>query len=226
KVSLEAALRALKEAATSEAAAAAEVKKELASRPTVAEVKTLRHQLRVLQQLEFNANDDDEEEGAGMGSVIAGDEPHGADPEDTASHVERTMEQVIRGRVRRLEADLTSCRRLAEERGAEAARLQHSLDSAAALSAERLETINRLEDDLATAFHSGKGSGKGGGNGGANASGTPRGGYAGGVQVEGTDALRELLGVGEDGEPRGVQAGAGEGAGVGEVELDSHGVLG
>lgn len=26
--------------------------------------------------------------------MVGGDEPHGADPEDTASHVERTMEQV------------------------------------------------------------------------------------------------------------------------------------
>lgn len=26
--------------------------------------------------------------------MMGGDEPHGADPEDTASHVERTMEQV------------------------------------------------------------------------------------------------------------------------------------
>lgn len=62
KVSLEAAFRASKEAAAGEAVAAAELRKELATRPTVAEVKTLRHQLRVLQQLEFNANNDDEEE--------------------------------------------------------------------------------------------------------------------------------------------------------------------
>lgn len=61
-MSLEGALRASKEAAASEAVAAAELRKELAAGPTVAEVKTLRHQLRVLQQLEFNANDDDEEE--------------------------------------------------------------------------------------------------------------------------------------------------------------------
>ena len=27
-------------------------------------------------------------------AIAGGDEPHGADPEDTASHVERTMEQV------------------------------------------------------------------------------------------------------------------------------------
>lgn len=30
---------------------------------------------------------------SGAEVAIAGDEPHGADPEDTASHVERTMEQ-------------------------------------------------------------------------------------------------------------------------------------
>lgn len=28
-------------------------------------------------------------------AMIGGDEPHGADPEDTASHAERTMEQVL-----------------------------------------------------------------------------------------------------------------------------------
>lgn len=121
---------------------------------------------------------------------------------------------MIRGRVRRLEADLTSSRRLAEERGAEANRLQRSLDSAATLSAERLETINRLEDDLATAFRSNSGKSGGGGIGGATALGTPRG---KGAEVEGTDALRELLGVGGDREARG------EGV---EAEVDSHGVLG
>lgn len=63
--------------------------------------------------------------------------------------------QVIRSRVRRLEADLTSSRRLAEERGVDIGRLQRSLDAATLLASDRLEAINRLEDDLATAFRSG-----------------------------------------------------------------------
>jgi len=63
KVSLEAALRASKEAAASEAAAAAGLRKELAAMPSVAEVKSLRQQLRVLQQLEFNADIDADEDG-------------------------------------------------------------------------------------------------------------------------------------------------------------------
>lgn len=80
--------------------------------------------------------------------------------------------QVIRGRVRRFEADLTSSRRVAKECGAEAAELQRSLHSAAALYAERLETITRLEDDLATtAFRSN--SEEGGGGGGVAGLGTP-----------------------------------------------------
>lgn len=61
-MSLEAALRASKEAAAAATAAAAELRKELASRPAVSEVKALRQQLRVLQQLEFNANNDDEDD--------------------------------------------------------------------------------------------------------------------------------------------------------------------
>lgn len=62
KGSLEAALRTAKEASTAAAAAAAELRKELAARPAVSEVKALRQQLRVLQQLEFNANNDDDDE--------------------------------------------------------------------------------------------------------------------------------------------------------------------
>eukprot|EP00752_Nemacystus_decipiens_P018208 g16337.t1 len=213
KVSLEAALRASKEAAATAAAAAAELRKELESRPVVSEVKALRQQLRVLQQLEFNADNDDEDEAGEV--AIAGDEPHGADPEDTASHVERTMEQVIRSRVRRLEADLTSSRRLAEERGAEATRLQRSLDAAAALSAERLETIDRLEDDLAAASQA-KSSGVAGGSTGAGGGvGAPN--ISGGGGGEGANALRELLGVAEE------EAGGGGGGGA---EVGGHGVLG
>eukprot|EP00903_Cladosiphon_okamuranus_P005839 g5780.t1 len=217
KGSLEAALRTSKDAASAATAAAAELKKELAGRPTVSEVKALRQQLRVLQQLEFNA-DNEGDDGVSVAEVaIAGDEPHGADPEDTASHVERTMEQVIRGRVRRLEADLTSSRRLAEERGAEVTRLQRSLDAAAALAAERLETIDRLEDDLATASKA-KSSGVAGGGAGAGAGGggAPKVGV--GVGGEGTEALRELLGVAEG------EAGGGEG--TGGAEVDGRGVLG
>lgn len=61
-MSLEAALKTSKEACAVEAAAAAGLRKELEARPTVSEVKALRRQLRVLQQLEFNASNDDEEE--------------------------------------------------------------------------------------------------------------------------------------------------------------------
>lgn len=62
KASLEAALKTSKEVLSVEAAAAGSLRKELEARPTVSEVKTLRRQLRVLQQLEFNASNDDDEE--------------------------------------------------------------------------------------------------------------------------------------------------------------------
>ena len=130
--------------------------------------------------------------------------------------------QVIRGRVRRLEADLTSSRRLAEERGAEVTRLQRSLDAASALSAERLEAIDRLEDDLATASQA-KSSGVAGGGAGAGAGGgggTPKA-SGGGGRGEGSNALRELLGVAE-----GEAGGGGDGGGGGGGEVDGHGVLG
>lgn len=57
---LEASARKAREAAAGQMEAFASVRKELASRPTVEEVRSLRQQLRVLQQLEFNAGDDDE----------------------------------------------------------------------------------------------------------------------------------------------------------------------
>lgn len=109
-------------------------------------------------------------------------------------------------------------------------RLQRSLDAAAALAAERLRTIDRLEDDLASASQaksSGATGGAGGVGGGAGGSGgTPRGGggHAAGLGGgEGSDALRELLGVSE-GEAGGCGGAARAGAGVAEV--DGHGVLG
>lgn len=66
KGSLEAALKASKEAASAESDAAAGLRKELKARPTVSEVKALRQQLRVLQQLEFNANNDGEDDEVGV----------------------------------------------------------------------------------------------------------------------------------------------------------------
>lgn len=62
KISLEAALRTSKEAAAAATATAAELRKELAGRPTVSEVKALRQQLRVWQQLEFNADNEDDDD--------------------------------------------------------------------------------------------------------------------------------------------------------------------
>lgn len=41
-----------------DAAAAASLKKELAARPTMSEMRSLKQQLRVLQQLEYNADED------------------------------------------------------------------------------------------------------------------------------------------------------------------------
>lgn len=121
---------------------------------------------------------------------------------------------MIRGRVRRLEADLTSSRRLAEERGAESVSLQRALETAEALAADRLEAVNRLEDDLAIAFRTG-----GGGGGETPRAGGGGGGGEGGVDDgSGNQALRELLGVSE--------GAAGEGdVSRGARELD-HGVLG
>lgn len=137
--------------------------------------------------------------------------------------------QVIRGRVRRLEADLTSSRRLAEERGAEAARLQRSLDAATAVSAERLEAINRLEEDLASVtFHAKTPSsalGLGGGGMPSGAGGAAGAGFeGGGGGAEGAEALRELLGVAD--EDGGTPGGTRGGGGRGEMEGHGHGVLG
>ena len=56
---LQAAVKDAKDALAVETAAAAGLRKELAGRPAVSEVRALRQQLRVLQQLEFNAGDDD-----------------------------------------------------------------------------------------------------------------------------------------------------------------------
>lgn len=58
---LEASARKAREAAAGQMEAFAAVRRELASRPTMEEVRSLKQQLRVLQQLEFNAGDDDDE---------------------------------------------------------------------------------------------------------------------------------------------------------------------
>ena len=104
--------------------------------------------------------------------------------------------------MRRLEADLTSSRRLAEERGAEAGRLRGSLDAAVALAAERLEVVNRLEDDLAasSSFRPGASGAASVGTSGVGVGGAAaRDGGEGDGGLSSTQALRELLGVAEEG---------------------------
>ena len=59
--SLEAQARSAREAAAGEMDAATAIRRELAARPTMEEVRSLRQQLRVLQQLEFNAGDEEDE---------------------------------------------------------------------------------------------------------------------------------------------------------------------
>lgn len=132
--------------------------------------------------------------------------------------------------MRRLEADLTSSKRLAEERGVENTQLQHSLEAATALSAERLETINKLEEDLASASQSAGRSlaASRGGMSGSRASPTVI--VGGGApfmplareESDDAQALRELLGVA--GESRGSDEG-GNAVGA-EAEGTSGRVLG
>ncbi|CAM9559325.1 unnamed protein product, partial [Choristocarpus tenellus] len=150
---LEGRIRMAEESSKASSTSLGLLKEELKVRPTVEEARSLRRQVRMLQQLEFNAGDEVELDGGdGAEALLTAEEPHGgADPEDTARHAERTMEQVIRSRVRRLEADLTSARRLAAESHLEAEKLRNSVSSSVALAAERQTVIERLEDDLATA---------------------------------------------------------------------------
>ncbi|CAN0007532.1 unnamed protein product, partial [Discosporangium mesarthrocarpum] len=132
------------------------LKEDIKARPTVQEARALRRQVRVLQQLEFNAGADEVHYYCQGGDdiVCAGldEEPQGHDPEDTAGHAERTMEQVIRNRVRRLEADLTSAQRLVDETRADSERLREDVETLGALAADRMTVIARLEDDLAMAL--------------------------------------------------------------------------
>lgn len=122
--------------------------------------------------------------------------------------------------MRRLEADLTTSRRLCDERGAEIGRLRGSLDAAVALAAERLEMVNRLEDDLAASCSSKSSkvlrSSEGGisGVGGGGLTPVAEVGDVPGSSSTSHEALRELLGVSEAGGRRG-----------GGSEAD-HGVLG
>lgn len=61
---MQAALKDAKDALAAETAAAEGLRKELGERPAASEVRALRQQLRMLQQLEFNAGDDDGVSGA------------------------------------------------------------------------------------------------------------------------------------------------------------------
>lgn len=47
----------MQEKSAVDSASAASLKKELAARPTMSEMRSLKQQLRVLQQLEYNAED-------------------------------------------------------------------------------------------------------------------------------------------------------------------------
>lgn len=73
KEALDGALRSAKDSLAAETSAVASLRKELGERPTVAENRSLRQQLRVLQQLEFNAADDDDDQvRSGRGACVSG----------------------------------------------------------------------------------------------------------------------------------------------------------
>ncbi|CAM9567492.1 unnamed protein product [Chrysoparadoxa australica] len=138
---LEEAAAAASAQSAQQAAAVESLKAELNQRPTVAEVAQLRQQLSVLQELEYNVASGDGE--------MTPPEALTSDPENTAAHTEHVMREIIRTKVRRLEAELSSVRRECEEArsGCDA---QAAARKAAEMQAtERAGIIQRLEDDLA-----------------------------------------------------------------------------
>ncbi|CAM9144023.1 unnamed protein product, partial [Phaeothamnion confervicola] len=189
------------------------LKQQLAQRPGKEEVEVLRRQLRLLEQLEYNVVDDEGDGldgGAGGGGGGGGAELQTTAPEDTAGHAERTMEQVIRGRIRRLEAEVTVARRDVAEARADADRCRGALTCANELAEQRLQMINRLEDDLARQCGAGGGgSGKGGGKSGGGS------GNGGGEAL----SLTELLGLEALAAAAGTPAGGGVAGGNDNIDM-------
>jgi len=152
-------------------AANASLAAELGARPSTAEVGELRRQLRTLQQLEFNLEDEEpagadrarsgasvprgstESEAArgtpakgvsgGKGSGVSDAVDEAANPEDTSS-----MEKVLLARLKRVENSAVSTKRALQQSEAESARLKIALEKAENRLGERNDLVRRLERDL------------------------------------------------------------------------------
>lgn len=186
----EAALQHAHEEQAGAKATIAELRSALASCPSPEEYRSLRHQVKIMQKLEFNVVDDAEDgdklmvppsQSSQQSQRITpnpdGGGESGRDPEDTAGIAERRTEQLLLTRVRRLEGENTAVKRQLGDTNTALEAAVHRAAKAEGLAEERLQLTRRLEDDLAT-------SGGGGGGGDVGTSSSGGGGNSGRGQAE------------------------------------------
>ena len=110
-----------------------------ANAPSQDEVDKMRHELRILKRLEYNAVDLDHH-GAGGSSPSGGDPSHRLDDGD--------LESVLVAKLRKVEADLVRERREKAEAAKEKEGLSEKLAAAEKSAAEQEKLIASLENDL------------------------------------------------------------------------------
>jgi len=138
-----------------------QLRRELESRPSRKELDAVQHQLRLLQQLDFNASGDTDGHLQQKHFPTIPDPEKGDSPEDTSGHAERTMEQIMMLRVRRLENEIRSLKRILAEAQEECNKFQLALGKSEEEVAEKKQLIAQLEDQLLQKFSTIPGSDKG-----------------------------------------------------------------
>jgi len=128
------------------------LEEDLAQRPGRQEMEALQRQLRMLQQLEYNGVDDSGIDSKDRDFPTLTDPEKVGSPEDTSGHAERTMEQVLMLRIRRLENEIGSLKRSLKESQEESSRYQQALSHAEELAEDKSKLVAELEDQLLQKF--------------------------------------------------------------------------
>lgn len=120
-----------------------ELAAQLSARPTLEKYNDVFHQLRVLQQLEYNIVDDDDDKQAASGSLVTGHASEG----DVASTSD--VEKILVSRVRRLEHSLQQNELLTQQMATELAQARDELEQKSVVIHEQVVLLRNLEEHVA-----------------------------------------------------------------------------
>lgn len=123
-----------------------ELAAQLSARPTLEKYNDVLHQLRVLQQLEYNIVDEDDEEVQTVSRSLM--TSHASDAE-AASTASPDVEKILVSRVRRLEHSLQQNELLTQKTTSELAQARDELERKSAIIHEQVVLLRNLEEHVA-----------------------------------------------------------------------------